>query len=471
MFSGIFCLLLAPLLASISCGTTNQTATQIPIANQVETPSPTIVVTPPLDPTRGQVTPAQSADSTPTSTAVPAVPTSTRAPATIPAIMAALPETTPNLKVAFIGDSGYGSGAEAVLRLIKAEGADSVLHQGDLWYGSESDSDADKFNDMVNNILGPAFPYFASVGNHDSSAWSHYQTLFQARLNRIPEANCTGDLGVNSSCTYKGLFFILTGPGTKGSNHTAYIRDQLAADNSNWSICSWHKNQAAMQIGGKGNSTGWGPYEECREGGAIIATGHEHSYQRTKTLSSTQNQIVDSACPDRNNLCVTSGSTFVFVSGLGGRSVRNQERCFPSTYPYGCKGEWASMYTSDQGGKAGALFIEFNVDGDPQKARGYFKDIDGNVIDSFNITSGVSVPGDPTANAGPDQTVIDSDSNNSEPVTLDSSASTDLDGTITGYVWKEGANQIATGVNPTVALAVGAHTITLTVTNNDGASC
>ncbi len=127
--------------------------------------------------------------------------------------------TERNLKVAFIGDSGYGSGAEDVLRLIKAEGADIVVHSGDMWYGGENDSDADKWNAMVNNILGPAYPYFSSVGNHDSGSWSHYQTLFQNRLNQIPEANCTGDLGVNSSCTYKGLFFILTGPGQKGSNH------------------------------------------------------------------------------------------------------------------------------------------------------------------------------------------------------------------------------------------------------------
>ena len=323
-------------------------------------------------------------------------------------------QTTPNLKVAFIGDSGYGSGAEDVLRLIKAEGADIVLHSGDMWYGGESNSDADNFNDMVNRILGPAFPYFSSVGNHDSDAWSHYQTLFQDRLDQIPEANCTGNLGVNSTCTYKGLFFILTGPGQMGSNHDTYIREQLAANNSTWRICSWHKTMSAMQVGGKSNQTGWAVYEECRKGRAIIATAHEHSYERTKTLSSTENQIVDSACPDRNNLCVTSGSTFVFVSGSGGRSVRNQDRCFPSTYPYGCKGEWASMYTSTQGGKFGALFIEFHVDGDPTKARGYFKDISGNVIDTFDITSGVPDPGAPTANAGPDQTIIDTDDNSTE---------------------------------------------------------
>ena len=174
-------------------------------------------------------------------------------------------ETVPNLKVAFIGDSGYGSGAEGVLNLIKSEGADMVLHQGDLWYGKERKSDSDAFNRMVNNILGPAYPYFASVGNHDDSAWSHYQTLFQNRLNQIPEANCTGDLGVNSSCSYKGLFFILIGPDQMGSNHDTYIREQLAADDSTWRICSWHKTMNVIQVGGKLDESGWKVFEECRK--------------------------------------------------------------------------------------------------------------------------------------------------------------------------------------------------------------
>ena len=80
-----------------------------------------------------------------------------------------------------------------------------------------------------------------------------------------------------------------------------------------------------------------------------------------------------------------SGSTFVFVSGIGGQSIRNQVRCLPITYPHGLNGEWAKIYTSGQGAKYGALFIEFNVDGDPKKARGYFKNVVGETIDSFTI--------------------------------------------------------------------------------------
>ncbi len=50
-------------------------------------------------------------------------------------IQAAAPtETTPNLKVAFLGDLGLSGNAQAVLQLVQAEGADLVLHQGDFGY-------------------------------------------------------------------------------------------------------------------------------------------------------------------------------------------------------------------------------------------------------------------------------------------------------------------------------------------------
>src|ERR1700693_6345554 len=42
--------------------------------------------------------------------------------------------TEPDLKIAFIGDVGHGPNQQAVLQLIKSEGAQAVLHQGDFDY-------------------------------------------------------------------------------------------------------------------------------------------------------------------------------------------------------------------------------------------------------------------------------------------------------------------------------------------------
>ncbi|MFQ5556626.1 MAG: S-layer homology domain-containing protein [Acidimicrobiales bacterium] len=290
------------------------------------------------------------------------------------------------LTVAFIGDQGSGRDARAVLELIRDRGADMVLHQGDFDYKS----DPDAWDQLISDVLGTGFPYFASVGNHDDSAWDGsdgYQAKLIERLARVPEASCSGDLGVKSSCTFRGLFFILSGVGTMGSGHDTYIRDQLAQTNARWRICSWHKNQKEMQIGGKSSSTGWDVYEECRRQGAIIATAHEHSYERTRTLVDVSEQTVDPVWSSSDRVRVAPGATFVFVSGLGGKSVRDQERCLPTSAPYGCNGEWASIYTSDQGAADGALFCSFGTDATAQEATCWFEDVDGNVPDRFTVSN------------------------------------------------------------------------------------
>ncbi|QPC82050.1 PKD domain-containing protein [Phototrophicus methaneseepsis] len=74
----------------------------------------------------------------------------------------------------------------------------------------------------------------------------------------------------------------------------------------------------------------------------------------------------------------------------------------------------------------------------------------------------------PSANAGTDQTVTDTDNNGSENVMLDGSASTDRDGTIVSYIWTHDEIEIATGISPQVTLPVGIHTILLTITDDDG---
>jgi len=74
----------------------------------------------------------------------------------------------------------------------------------------------------------------------------------------------------------------------------------------------------------------------------------------------------------------------------------------------------------------------------------------------------------PVARAGADITV--EDNGGSAQVSLNGSGSTDSDGTIQSYVWREGGAQLATGATAQVSLARGTHTITLTVTDDDGAT-
>lgn len=279
--------------------------------------------------------------------------------------------------VAFFGDQGLSDDARAVLRMVVAEGADLVLHQGDLDYAD----DPVAWDAMVTEELGADFPYFASIGNHDSRAWDGpdgYQAKLQARLDRVAGARCIGELGIKAACTYDGLFFILSGAGwvprePDNPEHIAFIREQLAASDATWEICSWHMNQTEMQLGRKRDAVGWGPYRACREAGAIIVTGHEHSYSRTHLMDSFETQSVVSTS---GTLMIEEGKSFVVVTGTGGQDVRPQIR----------EGDWwASIYTSTQDALPGALFCTFRAGGQPNRAGCYFKNIAGDIIDQFEL--------------------------------------------------------------------------------------
>ncbi|MBN2007766.1 endo-1,4-beta-xylanase [candidate division KSB1 bacterium] len=150
-----------------------------------------------------------------------------------------------------------------------------------------------------------------------------------------------------------------------------------------------------------------------------------------------------------------------------------------NSIPAGSSWHWDDVHDSNNG----SAVMTYNLSiGSHTLYVGYRED--GTQLDKIYITNSgdtpVSMGGSanncgsvnqpPVANAGSDQTVTDSDNSGSESVTLNGSGSSDSDGTITSYVWTEGGNQIATGVTPSVSLAVGTHNITLTVTDNDGAT-
>jgi hypothetical protein len=375
----------------------------------------------------------------------------------------------PEFKVAFIGDQGLTDDSKEVLRLIKDEGAEMVLHQGDFDYANSPDL----WDQQINDILGPNFPYFASIGNQDRAMWPGYQQKLIERLNRIPEAMCTGDLGVKSACRYRGLFFVLSGVGTLGEGHEIYIRDQLAQDNSAWRICSWHKNQRLMQVGKNGNSTGWGAYEECRLGGAIITTAHNHSYARTHLMEnfSSSPRIASTS----NTLQLEEGKSFVFVSGLGGDSIDDQLRNDPW---------WASIYAGKGTAEFGALFCTFNINGQPDRASCYFKDIAGRTIDSFTVISRVNLPTstDPVIDVTPNsQNFGDvplgsfADRNftvqNIGGGTLTGNASTNAPfGIVSGGSYNLGANQSQTVVIRFAPTSAGTSMGNVTFTGSGGAS-
>jgi hypothetical protein len=93
---------------------------------------------------------------------------------------------------------------------------------------------------------------------------------------------------------------------------------------------------------------------------------------------------------------------------------------------------------------------------------------------SYEVSRGPVVAGLPLANlppiadAGPDQAVTVP--SQSASVTLHGENSIDADGSIKSWAWKENGTTVASTPTPTVSLAAGTHTITLTVKDNLGAA-
>lgn len=281
---------------------------------------------------------------------------------------------SPSFKVAFTGDQGLNENSRAVLRLIKEEQTDLLVIAGDFDYKHNPEA----WNEMLNDEIGD-MPILTTIGNHDLIRWQGYREILQKRLGKMRKAKCSGEIGIQQNCVYEGVQFVFSGIGTRGSQHEAFIQKSLNETAAAFKICVWHKNQRKLQAGAKSDEVGWPAYEICRNHGAMIANAHEHSYSRTHLLSNYQQQTVSNAT---NAMTLSPGHSLTFVSGLGGKSIREQK----------VSGSWfASIYTKTQDAVDGALFCEFNIDGNPRKARCQFKNTDRKVIDDFTLTSAVNI--------------------------------------------------------------------------------
>ena len=292
--------------------------------------------------------------------------------------------TAQPVKVAFIGDQGTDVNAQAVLQLVESEGTQLLLIQGDLGYDPDT---AAIWEANLDRILGVDFPVLTVVGNHEEYEWPSYKQFITARINRIPELTCTGEIGVKALCQFKGIEIVQVAPGISEvegvlaeDGYEEYIDQSFATSQAKWRICSWHKNQRKMQVGGKKDETGWGVYQACFRNGGIIATGHEHSYSRTFLMSNFKQQTI---VHNNSHMEIDKGQSFAFVSGLGGKSVRPQQLS---------GAWWAAIQTLDQGATHGALFCEF----DQLLASCYFKGINNVSRDSFTLESRLGItPPDP----------------------------------------------------------------------------
>jgi hypothetical protein len=304
---------------------------------------------------------------TPPSGTPTATPTATARP-TATATARLTPTPGGAVTICFMGDSGVGSNASATHDACLAGGAEAIVHTGDLDYQNSPAN----WESFINSKVGQNYPYFFVLGNHDTANASGYRANAESRLNRLG-ITWNGTLTSHAAFDWRGIRFIMTTPGLGDSTAATYIRDQAAATTAPWVVSMFHEQMAKMQVGTKGDSTGWAVFEEGRLQGVTTWNGHEHSYGRTHLLSDMDTQVIaDNTSP----YTISKGTSIVIQAGAGGASLR-------AYGPWANEPYWASKFNTNYG----VNLCTFGAQGDPRRADCVFRDIGGVNRDSWTMFS------------------------------------------------------------------------------------
>lgn len=245
-----------------------------------------------------------------------------------------------NVTVAFLADQGTSEGALEVLRLVKAHGAELVVHQGDLSYGAA----AEEWDEMYTRVLGRGFPLVAAFGNHDRLFMDDFQAVFERRTAEAEALQWEGCKGVRSRAHFKGLELLQVAVGVvPGSNRPpgwegeegeefsearhGFLQQQLhckeeerrQTGQSRWTLCSFHSfSPTDGGIGGKDVELA---LDACASSGAVIFTAHAHTYRRFYPFPHSAGEEKTVKVRNHQLLRVRPGASVQMVVGLGGDSV------------------------------------------------------------------------------------------------------------------------------------------------------
>ena len=287
----------------------------------------------------------------------------------------ARPSTDPNLKIAFVGDTADGTNWRNVLKLALAEGAPAVVTAGDMTY----DSDPAGWWSATESGRRPEL---------SRSSWRAATTT--TRPGRASSAEAANHLGVANRIAgphnaayktiFRGLDIVTIQKGDTGTT----ITNLFGTDNHIWKVCNWHQNQNKMQVGGKGDEMGWAVYEACRQKGAIIITGHEHTYHRTKTMTNTPDpdhrpDLLQRQQPLRRARAGPSSPSSAPAAPACARrcAARRPRRRAPLPVAEHQRPQLPDLGVDlhhQPGRELRRQFITFNVDGNPKKAHGLLQD-------------------------------------------------------------------------------------------------
>jgi subtilisin family serine protease len=226
-------------------------------------------------------------------------------------------------------------------------------------------------------------------------------------------------------------------------------------------------NAGLVIVAGAGNDGTTAPFYPAAFDNVISVAAFDEDHRRPSF--SNYGSWVDISAP--GNVII---STYL-ASGCGVSTTPGDTGCY--TWNTG-----TSMATPHVSGAAALVWSRSDVTTNSQVVDILLNSADGRGVapgrlDSWTIHGGLNLHDavsygltnlPPHAVAGPDQTVPDIDRDGTELVTLDGTASSDTDGSIVSYDWREGGISIGTGASAAVWLSVGVHALTLEVTDDDG---
>jgi len=299
-----------------------------------------------------------------------------------------------------------------------------------------------------------AFDAASSANDADiaSLSWSHTLGSGADRLLVVglaSEDNNTGDLVV-SSVTYDGVAMALI-PGSSVESNTGW---RIKAD-------LYYMLDANLPAAGTYTVAVTYSGSISRIGAGAISLANV-AQQAAEAVNTSANAAPVSIATNVTTL--TDGAWLVDVVGSGN----------PDSFTATASGQ-VERYDEYTGGSttagstkpvaaAGAATMSWDYDGGDSNRMAH------SVAAFAPASAAPPANNPPTADAGTDQNVTDTDGGGDKSVTLDGSASSDSDGTIVSWAWEEDSSQIATGESPAVTMDVGVHMVDLTVTDDDSAT-
>ena len=371
------------------------------------------------------------------------------------------------------GDYSSTSNTFSVLNAIGASDPDLHLALGDLSY-STTLSEED-WCDIVTSRVGAGFPFELVAGNHESNGDNGSINNFSACLpNQLPGA--VGTYGrqyyVDVPAVNPLVRFVMISPalqfpegvwsypaGSARYNWTSAAIDGARSVGIPWVVVGMHK--PCLNLGAY----------SCEPGADllnllltkrvdVVLSGHEHVYQRTHQVANggacptvTPGTFTASCIADSDASMAKGAGTVFATVGTGGVPLRDVNAADAE----------AGYFAASSGLNSNPTWGVLDFVATPTSLSASFaRAAGGTFTDAFSITAGSAANTPPTAAFTSACTQLS--------CSFNGGSSSDADGTIAGYAWNFGDGTNGAGLTtPHTFAAAGTFTVSLTVTDDDGA--